>query len=197
MLDDARAGDLAVLGDVADQDDRRRRWSWRKRISACAGGADLGDGARRASTVVGPHGLDRIDHHQGRARAFGQRRDDVLDIGLGGEITGASASPMRSARSRTCARSILRPRHRRRGGRRAPAAQACISRVDLPMPGSPPISSTEPRTKPPPVTRSSSPMPESWVMRGASSGRPAPPRTARTRSPSRVRLAPRYRLERR
>src|SRR6185437_5473944 len=37
---------------------------------------------------------------------------------------------------------------------------ACVRSVDLPMPGSPPTSSTEPRTKPPPVTRSSSVMPE-------------------------------------
>src|SRR6195952_3647061 len=44
---------------------------------------------------------------------------------------------------------------------------ACVSRLDLPIPGSPPTSSTEPRTKPPPVTRSSSAMPE--AMRGASS----------------------------
>src|SRR6185437_4538261 len=43
---------------------------------------------------------------------------------------------------------------------------ACVSKVDLPMPGSPPTNSTEPRTKPPPVTRSSSVMPEG--RRGAS-----------------------------
>src|SRR5215475_4483983 len=46
---------------------------------------------------------------------------------------------------------------------------ACVSSVDLPMPGSPPTSSTEPRTKPPPVTRSSSAIPEerrgaSWLL---------------------------------
>src|SRR3954469_8402085 len=46
---------------------------------------------------------------------------------------------------------------------------ACVSSVDFPMPGSPPTSSTEPRTKPPPVTRSSSAMPEesrgaSWLL---------------------------------
>src|SRR5271169_3609816 len=46
---------------------------------------------------------------------------------------------------------------------------AWVSSVDLPMPGSPPTSSTEPRTKPPPVTRSSSAMPEgrrgaSWLL---------------------------------
>src|ERR1700736_648726 len=46
---------------------------------------------------------------------------------------------------------------------------ACVGRVDLPMPGSPPTSSTEPRTNPPPVTRSSSTIPEdrrgaSWLL---------------------------------
>src|SRR6266700_4865746 len=46
---------------------------------------------------------------------------------------------------------------------------ACVSKVDLPIPGSPPTRSTEPRTKPPPVTRSSSAMPEerrgaSWLL---------------------------------
>src|SRR5215831_5683007 len=45
----------------------------------------------------------------------------------------------------------------------------CVSKVDLPMPGSPPTSSTEPRTKPPPVTRSSSAIPDdsrgaSWLL---------------------------------
>src|SRR3954469_1533930 len=44
-----------------------------------------------------------------------------------------------------------------------------MSKVDLPMPGSPPSSSTEPRTKPPPVTRSNSAMPDerrgaSWLL---------------------------------
>src|SRR5882724_12926001 len=46
---------------------------------------------------------------------------------------------------------------------------AWVRSVDLPIPGSPPTSSTEPRTNPPPVTRSSSAMPEerrgaSWLL---------------------------------
>src|SRR5579862_2100396 len=49
---------------------------------------------------------------------------------------------------------------------RASRLVACVNSVDLPMPGSPPTSRTEPRTKPPPVTRSSSAMPE--ARRGAS-----------------------------
>ena len=35
----------------------------------------------------------------------------------------------------------------------------CNKMVDLPMPGSPPINTTEPVTKPPPKTRSNSAMP--------------------------------------
>ena len=48
----------------------------------------------------------------------------------------------------------------------ASVAASCSSSVDLPMPGSPPISSAEPGTMPPPVTRSSSAMPVE--KRGAS-----------------------------
>src|ERR1019366_9382898 len=52
---------------------------------------------------------------------------------------------------------------------RASREVACVRSVDLPMPGSPPTKSTEPRTNPPRVTRSSSAMPEgrrgaSWLL---------------------------------
>ena len=42
------------------------------------------------------------------------------------------------------------------------ASSACSSSVDLPMPGSPPISTTPPATMPPPSTRSSSSSPVGW-----------------------------------
>src|ERR1044072_384061 len=48
---------------------------------------------------------------------------------------------------------------------------ALVNSVDLPIPGSPPTKSTEPRTKPPPVTRSSSVIPDD--RRGASGLLPA------------------------
>src|SRR5262245_1893931 len=54
-----------------------------------------------------------------------------------------------------------------------------MSSVDLPMPGSPAISSTEPRTNPPPVTRSNSGMPEG--RRGASCASPASGSSANSR----------------
>src|SRR5580700_3312572 len=46
---------------------------------------------------------------------------------------------------------------------------ACRMMVDLPMPGSPPINSAEPGTRPPPVTRSNSAMPVTRRGGGASS----------------------------
>ena len=54
-----------------------------------------------------------------------------------------------------------------------------MRRVDLPMPGSPPSRMTEPCTKPPPVTRSSSAMPEG--VRGASLVSPDRPSSGKIR----------------
>src|SRR5947209_1045201 len=83
--------------------------------------------------------------------------------------TAASASPSRSARSRTCATASSPEMYTTRWPARAIRLVACVNSVDLPIPGSPPTSSTEPRTNPPPVTRSSSVIPEgrrgaSWLL---------------------------------
>ena len=59
VLDDARAGDLAVLGDVADEDDRGAA-ALGEGDELVGGGADLGDRAGGAVDVVGPEGLDRV-----------------------------------------------------------------------------------------------------------------------------------------
>ena len=59
---------------------------------------------------------------------------------------------------------------------RARRAAACSSRVDLPMPGSPPTSTAEAGTRPPPSTRSSSAMP--MAARGGGSALPARPTKA-------------------
>src|SRR5450830_1549316 len=53
------------------------------------------------------------------------------------------------------------------GMRVARLHRVCRRMVDLPMPGSPPISTTEPSTRPPPSTRSSSP--DAVEKRGISS----------------------------
>ena len=73
---------------------------------------------------------------------------------------GVTAS-MRAARMRTCAWDSSPDRYStvRSGCRLATAPAVCSSRVDLPMPGSPATSVTDPGTMPPPRTRSNSPNP--------------------------------------
>ena len=68
------------------------------------------------------------------------------------------ARPRRRALRLTC-RSDSSPVTYRVGVARLSASPACNSIVDLPMPGSPPSSVTEPSTRPPPSTRSSSSIP--------------------------------------
>jgi hypothetical protein len=85
VLDHAGAGDLAVLGDVADEDEGGARLLG-EADQRLRRGADLGHGARRGLHRVGPHGLDRVDHHEARRGALRQRGDDVLHRGLGGEL---------------------------------------------------------------------------------------------------------------
>ena len=69
--------------------------------------------------------------------------------------SGASV-PSRSARRRTCAADSSAHTSRQRAPAAAIAPSACSTSVLLPMPGSPPTSVTEPATRPPPSTRSSS-----------------------------------------
>ena len=131
------------------------------------------------STRLGPHRLDRVDDHERRRPALREGLDDVLDVGVGGELdrVRAQAQPLGTQAhlpDRLLARDIAT-----RSPWPAMAAEACISRVDLPMPGSPPSRITEPRTKPPPVTRSSSAMPEG--RRGASLASPVSPSRGKTR----------------
>ena len=60
VLDDARTGDGAFLGDVANQYQRGAGLLGPAREFLCAG-ADLADGAGGGFEAVGPHGLDGID----------------------------------------------------------------------------------------------------------------------------------------
>ncbi len=70
----------------------------------------------------------------------------------------SSGRSRRTARPATCA-SDSSPVTYSAGKLADIFASACNSRVDLPMPGSPPTSTTAPSTSPPPSTRSNSPMP--------------------------------------
>ena len=104
VLDDARAGDLAVLGDVADEARSPRPSAWRSgsspaptaRTWVTVPGAEFGD--------VGPQRLDRIEDDEVRPLAVGERREDVLDVGLGGELHRRVGERRAArARSRICA----------------------------------------------------------------------------------------------
>ena len=104
--------------------------------------------------------------------------------------TGAWLRPSRSARSRTCDVDSSPEIYTTRPPFLASAAQAWINKVDLPMPGSPPINATEPGTNPPPATRSSSATPVAI----RASARAAPVRSssakARPARPLRAMAAP-------
>ena len=71
----------------------------------------------------------------------------------------SAPSPSRSARSLTCAADSSPDTYRTLCPAAARRPSAPVVSVDLPMPGDPPINTSDPGTKPPPSTRSSSPMP--------------------------------------
>ena len=75
-------------------------------------------------------------------------------------------TPSRRARSATW-RTDSSPVAYSTAWSRASAAAHCRSSVDLPMPGSPPISVTDPGTRPPPSTRSNSAKPVAMRVSGS------------------------------
>jgi hypothetical protein len=87
VLDHPRSGDLAVLGDVTDEQDGGAG-TLREPDQGLRGGTYLGDGAGRGFDRIGPHGLDRVDHDETRRLGVPQRRQNVLDRGLGRELDG-------------------------------------------------------------------------------------------------------------
>ena len=122
VLDHARAGDLAVLGDVADQD-HGRAGALGEADQRLRGAAHLRNGAGRRVHHVGPHGLDRVDDDEARGRALGQGCDDVFNRRLSGELdrSAGEAEPFRAQPdlrdrlfTRNIDRALLRARQRRR-----------------------------------------------------------------------------------
>ena len=86
VLDHARAGDLAVLGDMADQDDRRPGALGEADQSPAPSRAPASPCRARTSTVwVHMVWIESMTRSRGTV-AFRQRRDDVLDRGFGGKF---------------------------------------------------------------------------------------------------------------
>ncbi len=114
------------------------------------------------------HGLDGVDDHQVGLGLGHRRRSPRRRRWPAGSAAPAGSGPRRSARSRTWWADSSADTSSTRCPAAARAASTWRSRVDLPMPGSPPSRVTEPGTSPPDRTRSNS--------LHARSGRP-PPRT--------------------
>jgi hypothetical protein len=92
VLDHARTGDLAVLGDMADQDHGRAR-ALGEADQRLRARAHLRHRAGRGLDRVGPHGLDGVDDDEAWRFALGQRRHDILDRGLGRQLDLGAGKP--------------------------------------------------------------------------------------------------------
>ena len=84
VLDHARTGNIALLGDVPDEHQRGAGFLG-PASQFLRAGPDLADRAGRGLKTVRPHGLDGIDHHEIRFGRF-QRRKDLSKVGFGGEV---------------------------------------------------------------------------------------------------------------
>ncbi len=121
VLDHAGPGDLAVLGDMADEDGGNAAPLGVADHLVCRG-ADLGDRTGCGLDMVEPHGLDRIDYHE--VGPFGvERGEDVAERCLGAEAHRriGQPEPLRAhlhLRRRLFAREVkrLQPRSREGGG---------------------------------------------------------------------------------
>ena len=147
-----------LLGHMADEEHRAARRLGHAHQQAGAF-AHLRNAAGRAGHVRTVHRLDRVDNHV--------IRRDFLPSGV-------RPHPSRFAEDeQVVARHAQPPRARiliwrtdsspeiysTRAPPRARCSDACSKSVDLPMPGSPPTSISDPSTTPPPSTRSNSPIP--------------------------------------
>ena len=107
MLHHARPGNLAVLGDMADQNDRHAAL-FGKGDQLMRGGAHLADRAGGGFDRIKPHGLDGIDDRQ--SGAFGvQRGQDVAQVGFRpqGHRRILQTQPLRALVDQRHARAVL------------------------------------------------------------------------------------------
>ena len=149
---------LPVLGHVADEDQRDP--APLGDLGQRAGRlAHLGDGPGRAAAPLAVEGLDRVDH-AGLGLLGLERRHDVLQRGLGQRRDRQRHVAEARGAQPDLGRRLLAGDVERAGGRPpARLASAIPVSVLLPIPGDPPSRTSEPGTRPPPSTRSSSPTP--------------------------------------
>ena len=159
VLEHARTGDRAVLGDVADQD-RGDAALLGHRDQRRGDLADLGDPAGGALDG----GRARWSAPSRRPAASGSTastwREHGAEVGLGREVElGCEGADAPGPQPHLRRRLLTGDDQRRAAGRAATRAPTSSSSVDLPTPGSPASRTTAPGTSPPPSTRSSSATP--------------------------------------
>ena len=180
VLEHARPGDRAFLGDVTDQQHRSASCAWR---GASAAPRIRAPARPSPAPTAAPRSTGSGSSRSPRPAAWPSRAPRGCARAGSRPAAARRRRPARAgARAARPVRPIPRPLRRASAGATSPsAASACSSSVDLPMPGSPPSSTTCPATRPPPSTRSSSSMPTG--MR-ASSRAVDPARAAAARSPA-------------
>ena len=154
VLEHARPGDRAVLRHVADEDRRDARSPSRRAAAATAASRTCATepGAEPSSAEYSVC-TESITQTSGRSAL--ERLADGLELGLGEDLDVRGAAEPLGAQLHLRHRLLARD-EQRRGGRALIAASAVRSSVDLPTPGSPPTSTSDAGTSPPPSTRSSS-----------------------------------------
>jgi hypothetical protein len=100
VFEHARPGQRALLGHVADQDDRDAGLFGQAGELRCAF-AHLRDRPGRRTELLRPQGLDRVDHRHLRLRRL-QRGEDLFQIDLGQQLSLPVASDRRRARIAIC-----------------------------------------------------------------------------------------------
>ena len=158
VLEHLRAGEAAVLGDVADEK-RRHVLSLGGKEQLRGRLAHLPDAAGRRLQLQREHCLDRVDDDERRLEPR-DLLEDPLETGLGKQVQrrAPDAEPLAARLDlmlRLLARAVEHRADCRARNARRPGAAASTCRC----PGSPPSSTSEPGTTPPPSTRSSSLMP--------------------------------------
>ena len=167
VLEQLGPGKTTLLGHVTDED---HRGAGRLRQSDQTAGAlpHLGQAAGSRWDLGYRDRLDRIDDQESGRRSCSARDTMASTSSSATREIISSPIPSRLARIATCCAdsSALAMTTARPLCATAPAVWR--SKVDLPTPGSPPSRSTEPGTKPPPRTRSTSGQPVGSLSAGPS-----------------------------
>ena len=157
VLEGLGTGEAAVLRDVTDEERRDvvplgGEEKLRRRL------ADLADAAGRRLELQREHGLHRVDDEQPRPHAA-DLFEDALDAGLGEQVERRVADAESIAARLDLMLGFFAGGVQHGADVTREVGGGLQQQRRLADPGSPPSSTSEPGTMPPPSTRSNSPMP--------------------------------------